>query len=359
MAVLTSVAAVSLGPLPTAAAPKPTSNVWKSVASMTTPRFGAAAATGLDGRIYVFGGSYQSKILDSAEVYDPNTNSWTSIAPMPHPPAPGDKNVPDPIYQSGARTLAAAATASDGRIYVFGGYVSGCNQNQLKDCHTLDRVQAYNPKDNNWANMSPMGIARWGLGGAASKDKNTLYAIGGGGVFVEAYTPCTEQRKTNCDVWNHVAPMSTSRQYLGAATGGDGRIYAVGGLSGGLNAVRTVEAHDPKTGTWAPAPPMSRNRYRLAAAAGTDGRIYAIGGYDDTPESKQRDLKLVEAYTPGSLSWTRVADTLTGRTGLAAAGAPQGRTYRIYAIGGGNDTAYPDPTYPEPTYLNSVEAYRP
>ena len=58
---------------------------------------------------------------------------------------------------------------------------------------------------------------------------------------------------------------------------------------------------------------MPTPRHILAAAAGADGRIYAIGGHDKGP------LNTVEAYDPGSDSWSAVAPMLTTREELAAA----------------------------------------
>src|SRR5438270_467172 len=60
-------------------------NTWVFKAHMSTPRAGAAASLGHDGRIYVFGGlaANGGAPLSSAEAYDPSTDSWSSIASMP------------------------------------------------------------------------------------------------------------------------------------------------------------------------------------------------------------------------------------------------------------------------------------
>jgi hypothetical protein len=44
--------------------------------------------------------------------------------------------------------------------------------------------------------------------------------------------------------------MPTMRAALAAATGPDGRIYAMGGLDSGDNIVSTVEAYDQATNSW-------------------------------------------------------------------------------------------------------------
>ena len=72
---------------------------------MDTPRMGLAAATGSDGTIYALGGNNRdSTHLDTVEAYDPSTNTWSPIAPMP----------------TARRDLAAAASGS--RIFAIGGH---------------------------------------------------------------------------------------------------------------------------------------------------------------------------------------------------------------------------------------------
>src|SRR5437870_5339440 len=102
--------------------------------------------------------------------------------------------------------------------------------------------------------------------------------------------------------WSTIAPMPTPRGDLAAATGSDGRMYAIGGsdiaANGSTLVYATAEAYAPSTNTWSTAAPMPTARYGLAAVEGTDGRIYAIGGMgaDFTPTAT------VEAYTPSANS---------------------------------------------------------
>jgi N-acetylneuraminic acid mutarotase len=61
---------------------------WSALARMPTGRSGHAAAV-VRGCLYVFGGegntASPSGVFPQAEVYDPRTNAWTSLAPMPTP----------------------------------------------------------------------------------------------------------------------------------------------------------------------------------------------------------------------------------------------------------------------------------
>jgi N-acetylneuraminic acid mutarotase len=198
-------------------------------------------------------------------------------------------------------------------------------------------VEAYNPRTNKWTTVAAMATARHGLAAVTGPD-GRIYAIGGSGSgvslnTVEAYNPTT-------NTWTTVANMPTARTYLAAATGPDGRIYvyAMGGFQeGNGKRLNTVEAYNTKTNTWTTVASMPTARNALAAATGRDGRIYAIGGHTvgGMPNT-------VEAYNPTTNTtnkWTTVASMPTGRGQLAAA---TGRDGRIYVIGGGVNVRFLD-----------------
>ena len=91
--------------------------------------------------------------------------------------------------------------------------------------------------------------------------------------------------------------MPTPRWGLAATTGSDGKIYVSGGItrdtpSGPTRLVDTVEVYDPIADTWARVGCLPTRRSGLAAATGPDGRIYAIGGRDGNV------LDTVEAFVP-------------------------------------------------------------
>jgi N-acetylneuraminic acid mutarotase len=229
-----------------------------------------------------------------------------------------------------AREGLAAATGFNGRIYAIGGTVNGSPSG------TTNTVEAYTPSTNSWSAVASLPTARLGLAAATGFD-GRIYAIGGtngSNVFntVEAYNPVTNS-------WSAVATLPTARFGLTAATGFDGRIYAIGGIDNN-NVFNTVEAYSPGTNSWSTLTSMPTARAGLRTATGFDGRIYAIGGTNG-----HNPINTVEAYSPGTNSWSTVASMPTARQGLAAATGIDGR---IYAIGGTNGGA-----------LNTVEAYGP
>lgn len=121
---------------------------------MLVPRNHLAAAA-LGDKLYAFGGRDEhTMLLDDAEMYDPATDTWSEIAPLP----------------TGRSGIGAAV--SNGRIVVFGGEVAGSNG------HTFDNAEAYDPTSSTWTKLAPMPTARHGLGVAAVGDD--IYVVSGG-----------------------------------------------------------------------------------------------------------------------------------------------------------------------------------
>jgi N-acetylneuraminic acid mutarotase len=134
--------------------------------------------------------------------------------------------------------------------------------------------------------------------------------------------------------------MTTPRDGLAAATGPDGRIYAIGGFD--TDYLSSVEAYDVATNSWTHVASMVHPRYTFAAVTGPDKQIYAIGG-----EFRFASINTVEVYNTATNSWSPVAPMTTPRRQLAAA---VGKDGRIYAIGGINNLTGP---------LATVEAFSP
>jgi Kelch motif len=76
-----------------------------------------------------------------------------------------------------------------------------------------------------------------------------------------------------------------------AALGGE--VYVMSGLSWENEALRTVEAFDPKADRWRQVPDMPTARFILTAEA-TAGEIFAIGG----AATDFTTLAAVEAFNP-------------------------------------------------------------
>ncbi len=278
---------------------------WMLVAPLPEPKVLLAAAAAGDGRIYAIGGTSDDgpPVNPRVFAYDPASDSWTQpgeVAPL-----------------SGPRRNMASATAPDGSICVFGGY-----DFSHQPPFALSIVECYDPSFRFWARRADMPTGRQEPAAATGSD-GRIYVMGG---TTESFatTDVTEAYDPSTNTWStDLAPMNTPRTGFGAAAGLDGRIYVFGGYTGNAY-VNTAEVYDPQEGTWNFIAPMQQIRFAVAGATGPDGRIYAIGGYDG-----YGDFTTVEAYDPDTNTWTFVASMSVPRAAHAAATGADGRIYAI------------------------------
>jgi Kelch motif/Galactose oxidase, central domain len=226
------------------------------------------------------------------------------------------------------------------RLYAVGGNGGPADPNPVP------QVETYDPASNTWTVIAAtLPTPRQGL--AAAVTGGALHTVGGSvtGPLAthEIYHPGT-------GTWTSGAPLPTARSALGAATGPDGRIYAIGGVTGaaGTDFLDTLEIYDPATGAWSTGPSMPTPRSGLAVCA-LGPLIYAIGGQNSTGA-----LAAVEVYNPVAGAWGTAPSLPAVVFYPAASPGPDGL---IYAIGGVDQsglsqaTVYGyDPSSPTPSW---------
>lgn len=250
----------------------------------------AAAA----GRLYAIGGITLTSPLSSVEEYDPLTNRWRFVAPLP-----------ETLHHS-------AAVVVDDQIYVIGGYRT------IKFDET-DSVYRYDPRIDRWTPVAPLLSPRGAL--AAAVIDGRIYAVGGtpNGSLLEVYDPLADQ-------WNARAPMPTPREHLAAVAAG-GKLFVIGGREGGNLAA--MEVYDPATDRWSALAPLPTARSGLAAAV-FGNRIYVFGG-EGNQATSSGVFEQNEMYDIAAGTWHTEAPMPTPRHGIGAAVVDQ----RIYIPGGG------------------------
>lgn len=236
--------------------------------------YGVEELTGavVDANLYVFGawggigpgGHYGD--FNFNERYDPNTDTWTSLAPKP------------------TVVTAAPATVYNGEIYLFGG---SYNYEGKEEPNFYDVVEAYNPATNTWRFVTNMPIMVMMPAVATVGDK--VYVIGG-------YLPEEDRMSTDVmrfdfqtEQWdtNSCEPLPNNRArglvYSSAAPVVDGKIFLIGGSEGNWEnhwPSNKVDIYDTVTNTWQVGTslplPLSGHLSLLL-----NDKIYVIGGYND------------------------------------------------------------------------------
>jgi hypothetical protein len=244
----------------------PLTNLWREAAPMPEPRHHLQVAAH-DGRVYVFGGSGLCQVecgfQETAWVYDPESDTWTELAPMPY-----------------AISAGAAVSLPDG-LYLVGG---------LPD--TSQTLLHYDPVTGEWRQKADMLEAREHVTAAAYQGK--IYLFGGRWLndlrSMEIYDPAT-------NTWTAGPEMSEARGGHTAAVVGD-RIYVIGGeniLSQEERVVDTMEVYVPGENRWLGRIPIPKGLHG-AASASVDGVLYLIGGSSQVGEV--RNSGEVWAYRP-------------------------------------------------------------
>jgi len=281
---------------------------WITLAPNLDPRQEVAIAA-VGGRVYLIGGIRQggpvgAESAATVEAYDPATNQWTTVAPLP-----------EALHHSGA-------VAFEDQIYVFGGY-------RTIFFDSTDAAYRYDPRSNTWTTVAPMPQRR--AAHAAAVIGNRIYVVGGAGPLTAslmAYQPSAAQ-------WTTLAPMPTAREHLAAGVIG-GKLYVAGGRIPSNLSMDTFEEYDPATDTWRILPPMPTGRSGIAAAV-VEGRLYVFGG-EGNRANPLGTYEQNESYDPSEQRWRTEQPMPTPRHGIGAAAlgriiyVPAGATLQGFGV---------------------------
>src|SRR5687768_5586066 len=161
-----------------------TSGIWSSTNSMMTPRSQHTASLLSTGKVLITGGSFQGTSLSSAEIFGPATGMWSSVSDMKHRRSShvatllsdgrvlitggvaGDHSAPvensAEIYDPQTNTWSAtdhmaiarynhqATLLMDGRVLVTGGFNISAFHVPMKS------TEIYDPNTGEWSNATSM-----------------------------------------------------------------------------------------------------------------------------------------------------------------------------------------------------------
>jgi WD40 repeat protein len=266
----------------------PTRGSWAGTGSMIEARGGHVAVLLPDGRVLVAGGyragqDDNSQPLASAELFDPETGSWTAT---------------DPMLDSRGRGQ-TATLLPDGRVLVVGGYGSADAK--------LETAALYDPANGSWTATGNMGMGRTYHTATLLPDGSVLVA---GSVSSESsaelFDPSTGR-------WTQTGSMVVGRHDFTATLLSDGTV-----LASGAEGVTAAELYDPGSGTWTETGPMIDPRLGTwTATLLRNGTVLLIGGVlNGGTES--------ELYDPSTGTWSAAASTLERRQYHTATLLPDG-----------------------------------
>ena len=295
----------------------PATDSWSRVEPLPVPantKLDHVQGVEVGGKIYYIGGVLKwPDVHDSTvRIYDPATDSFSEGAPMPEGRGRGGGGV----------------AVHDGKIYYAGGLHNG---------NVVAWFDVYDPKADSWTRLPDMPRARDHFHAAVVDGK--FYAIGGRARAINATTAANDAYDFAAGEWRTgLAPLPTARGGFAAAVLGT-EIFVIGGEGGGV-AHNEVEAYDTVANSWRELAPMPTARHGIQAAVCDGGAYVAAGGKTQgggSPTNVHEAFFLNGATSCGgttdpppdgcTITGTAANDVLTGTSGNDA-----------ICGGGGNDT---------------------
>ncbi len=302
----------------------PTTDTWTTAASMITKRRSHTATLLKDGRVLVTGGINRDNnggfALNDAELYDPGLNTWSIAAPM--------------TFRRESHT---ATALTDGSVLVAGGENHG---------RLLDNVEVYHPTTNTWTPTTSMSTAHYQHTATSLSNGDVLVV---GGIANVGELGGAELYDATTNSWSVAGQMVANRWQHTATLLPSGVVLVAGGsMNIDFASVATAELYDPTLGIWSPAAPMSVARKNHTATLLFDGRILVAGGFDVYVVNivpgeityvyyNNVVLSSAESYVAASNSWTGAGLMANARGQHTATFLGDGRV--LVAGGGFNDLA--------------------
>jgi hypothetical protein len=286
-------------------------NSWSAGASTTLPHVLGAAVTGPDSRIYGLGGN-GGTTSSPIEGYDEGIGAWSQcLSGLNFGQCQPAQFAPMPTWRLGL----GAAVGSDGRIYAIGGSQNGTVLNMVQVYARYPWVVApglNHPEGAPATTVGPAGLI-YEVGGFHESNSNTI---------VDA---TVQSFSTKTGVWTNHASMPTARSVLGAATGSNGLVYAMGG-GNSFGTLAIVEAFNAATGKWtcsvgdaatgcttSTIKPMLVARQDFSTVS-MNGLIYVLGNNNFTDGKCLPGAFELDAYNPKTNTWTKKASDPAGGT---------------------------------------------
>ncbi len=285
------------------------------IQNMTTSRAVHTATLLANGKVLIAGGfDEHGNYLSSAEIYDPQTRSFTTTGSM-----------------SVARCCHTATLLPDGKVLIAGGF----NGNYL------DGAELYNPATGLFDPTGPMIMARHGQVAVLLGDGNVLLAggVGTGYTFLataELYHPASGS-------FTAAGSMTTPRESHTATLLENGKVLITGGHQGRHAAIEiyaSAELYDPAEGVFTLTGNMTIKRHKHDATLLLDGRVLITGGADERDD--RGIYTSSELYDPATGVFSPAARLNAGRYKHKGTSVLL-RDGRVLLIGGASSTEIYDP----------------
>ncbi|WP_437755996.1 kelch repeat-containing protein [Sorangium sp. So ce1389] len=248
--------------------------------------------------------------LDSAELYDPAADSWSST-------------MGKMLHARGGHT--ATLLPYSGKVLVAGGKQAHATEGDT----SLYSAELYDPETDTWTDAAQMLHARAEHTATLLPSGKVLvaggYPVDFGDENVELYDPET-------DSWTFTGPMQIARAEHEAMLLPSGKVLVTGGLNS-IGSLASAELYDPETGEWTSTySVMCQGHRHHTMTLLPNGEVLVAGGEEDA----RIDPARAERYDPEADRWKCAVASMTyARADHTATLLPDG----LVLVAGGNSAS--------------------
>lgn len=258
-------------------------------ANLETPRAGHTATLLPNGKVLIAGGTDGSSSLQTAELFDPATNTFSATGNM-----------------TSARVNHTATLLANGKVLLTGGDVDQVGT-------SLASAELYDPATGTFAATGAMTVAR-SLHTATLLANGRILICGGdkGGIpggnsgvlsSAEIYDP-------GSGTFTATGSLAFARFNHAAVLLPDGKVVVAGGYDVNFEDIFSAELYDPASGTFSVTGAMSVSRAVLTVTMLANGKALAAGGFQaPSPDCASGSSN---SCPPTPLSNVDLYDPLTG-----------------------------------------------
>jgi N-acetylneuraminic acid mutarotase len=276
-------------PIESAEVYDPASGTWSATGSMAAPRASHTAKLLPGGKVLVAGGisgDYTRTVaVATAEVYDPALGTWSATGSM-----------------ATSRVLHTLTLLPNGQVLVVGGRRDGTSPNSP----TLATAELYDPASGTWSATGSM---------AAPRASHRAVLLPNGQVLVVDGLTTPEVYDPASGTWSATGSMTElSGNYYTLTLLPNGQVLVVDGLT-------TPQVYDAASGTWSATGSMTEprgNSYTVTLLP--NGQVLVAGG-----SAGSSMLATAEVYDPALRTWSATGSMSTPRAGHTATLLPDGK----------------------------------
>ncbi len=233
---------------------------WREGAPAPLPRAGCAAGV-VGGHVVIAGGTFwqegQKHWCAQADAYNPATNRWQALPPLPQPR--GD----------------APTVVVEDVLYILGGGVDG---------PPVDTVVRF--AGGSWSQAPDLALPSPRRSSAAAVVDDTIFLLGGlAGTWTDfgSATSTVWSARPGAGTWSSRRPMPGPARFNAAVGAVGDRVLVAGGCSAADGKVVNLDdilAYEPRTDQWSTLGQLPQPLRGACGLADAD-RLLVIGGYTD------------------------------------------------------------------------------